>query len=149
MNRGPSRPGKVRISPPSTTNMSEAMRALIIRAPYVDWILDGKKAWELRGGATKLRGRIGLIEKGAGVVVGTCELVRVHGPLTRAALRTNAAKMNASPDEFDGDLYYGDHTYAWELAAPRRLPRPVRYEHPAGAVIWVKLTDEVRAQVGE
>ena len=31
------------------------MRGLIIRDPFVTWILDGEKTWELRGKATQVR----------------------------------------------------------------------------------------------
>ena len=56
-------------------------RALLIREPFVSWILSGKKTWELRGSATKIRGRIALVASGSGTVVGTCDLVDVRGPL--------------------------------------------------------------------
>lgn len=39
-------------------------RGLIIRKPWIDYILDGTKVWELRSTRTKIRGEIGLIEAG-------------------------------------------------------------------------------------
>ena len=45
-------------------------------------------------------------------------------------------------------VVYGNHTYAWVLTAVRRFHTPVRYRHPSGAVIWVKLTSRVTTKVG-
>lgn len=115
------------------------MNGLVIRDPFVTWILEGKKIWEIRGSGTKIRGRIALIKGGSGHVVGTCDLVDVVGPLDLAALRKNGAKINREPREIT-DLYYAN-TYAWVLSAAKALPKPLPYEHKSGAVIWVKLSD--------
>jgi hypothetical protein len=79
--------------------VGEIGRGLLIRDPYVSWILDGRKTWEIRGAATAIRGRIALIKAGSGTVVGTCELVDVIGPITLAALKRNARKLARSPSE--------------------------------------------------
>lgn len=125
----------------------DELRGLVVREPYVDWIVDGEKTWELRGSATKVRGPIALIAGGTGTVVGTCELRDSIGPLTVEDLRKNARKLNQRPSDFHEPLYY-TRTYAWVLANARRLPKPVSYEHPSGAVIWVKLDGRVRRAVG-
>jgi hypothetical protein len=44
------------------------MSGLLIREPYIDWILNGPKIWEIRGSRTTKRGRIGLIQSGTGQV---------------------------------------------------------------------------------
>ena len=49
-------------------------RALIIRQPWIGKILDGSKTWEMRGRPTSIRGRIGLIEQGSGMIVGEATL---------------------------------------------------------------------------
>jgi hypothetical protein len=131
-----------------TRSIKTERRGLVIRKPYVDWILAGKKTWEIRGSATKVRGRIALIAGGTGTVVGTCELVDVRGPLKSADLKANARKLNVTQAEMSGPRYYGDHTYAWVLTAIRRLRTPIRYRHPSGAVIWVTLTSGVATKVG-
>lgn len=125
------------------------LRGLVIRAPFVDWILDGLKSWELRGSATHVRGTIALIAAGSGTVVGTCDLVECLGPLRVDDLRRNAGKLNRRADDFAAPLHYGENTHAWVLSRPRRLPRPVRYVHPAGAVIWVRLGREVAARIAD
>ena len=48
------------------------MRALLIRHPHIDLILDGKKIWEIRGSRTSVRGTIALVPSGSGTVVGVC-----------------------------------------------------------------------------
>jgi len=123
------------------------LKGLIIRAPYVHWILDGLKTWEMRGSSTKVRGPIALIEGGSGTVVGACDLIEVVGPLTVAELRANAKKLNHEPSEITGPLYYGNHTYAWVLSNAVRLKKPVPYAHPSGAVIWVKLGEDVGRRI--
>ena len=50
-------------------------RGLIIDAPWIDHILEGRKDWEMRSQATSVRGWIGLIRKGSGQVVGIARLV--------------------------------------------------------------------------
>lgn len=55
------------------------MRALIIREPWIELILSGRKTWEIRGTATSVRGRIGLIRARSGLIVGTPEFVGCEG----------------------------------------------------------------------
>ncbi|MEC7583714.1 MAG: ASCH domain-containing protein [Planctomycetota bacterium] len=54
------------------------MKGLLVKQPWIDKILSGKKTWELRGSATRNLGKIALLESGSGLVVGTCDLVAVH-----------------------------------------------------------------------
>lgn len=125
-------------------------RGIIIRAPFVDWILDGKKTWELRSRRASVRGPIALIEGGTGTVVGTCELVDCLGPLTRDEFLAGAEHINAARAVLAADRWEPDDppVYAWVLAKARRLPKPVPYEHPRGAVIWVTLDDDVCRRIG-
>jgi hypothetical protein len=52
------------------------MKGLIIKEPWISLILSRKKTWELRSRDTRVRGRIALIRKGSGTVIGVAELVR-------------------------------------------------------------------------
>ena len=115
------------------------MNGLIIRSPWVEMILDGQKTWEIRGRATHVRGPIALIRGGSGLVVGTCELVDVVGPFTLADLRDNAGKAGLQPGEPTALPY--KTTYAWVLRNAKKFSSPRPYEHPSGAVIWVRLPD--------
>jgi hypothetical protein len=68
------------------------LRALLIRRPFIDMILDGKKSWEIRGSRTGIRETIGLIASWSGTVVGLCDLVDCTGPLKAEVFRKNAAQ---------------------------------------------------------
>ena len=109
-------------------------RALIIRQPWIDMILNGEKTWEMRSKPTKIRGRIGLIEQGTGLIVGECNLDDVA----------------ESVDNFN--IGYGQHLhkvddldllekwkYPWVLSGAQRYEKPIPYKHPRGAVTWVKI----------
>jgi len=120
------------------------LNAVPIRTPFVDWILEGKKTWEIRSRSTNIRGRVGLIRSKSLTVVGTCEIVEVIGPLTEQDIRRNArAKMNMRP----GDAYHCEGAFAWVLVDVRRLVSPVPYKHPSGAVTWVKLDGRTASRV--
>jgi hypothetical protein len=111
---------------------------LAIRKEPLDKILAETKTWEIRGKATARRGPIALIESKSGHVIGTCAVVDVVGPLTLAELQRNARRTGFQPSE----LPYAT-TYAWIVRDARRLPKPVPYRHPSGAVIWVRLEASV------
>lgn len=113
-------------------------RGLLIGQPFADWVVDGKKTWEIRGRATKVRGRVAIIASGTGTVIGTCEFCDVEGPLTLKDLRSNPRKRNLRTSRV-AELPYSDHTYAWVLRSAMRLRKAVPYDHPQGTIIWVKL----------
>ena len=92
-------------------------RGLLIRTPYVDRILDGRKTWEIRGSRTAVRGPIALIRSKSGQIVGQCELVDVQGPLSLADLRKNARKAGFAVREIRKLPY--SKTYAWVLRRAR------------------------------
>ncbi len=108
-------------------------RALIVRKEWLDKIFDEGKVWEMRSSRTKVRGRIGLIESGSGLIVGEAHL------------------FWCSPDPIEKDpKYIKQHKvedldlldkwkYAWFLRDIKRYEKPIPYNHPQGAVIWVKL----------
>lgn len=125
--------------------MNEPLRALLIRRPWIDMILDGKKTWEVRGSRTSVEGQIALVESGSGTVVGVCDLVDCIGPLTANQFRKNATKAGMRPSETS--LGYYRQTFAWVVKNARRLDRPVPYKHPSGAVIWVRLDPSVEKKV--
>lgn len=128
--------------------MSEPVtRALLIRHPWIDMILDGKKTWEIRGSKIALRGVIGLIPSRSGTVAGVCEVVDCIGPLSAGEFRKNAKKAGMRPSE--AELGWYRNTYAWVLTNPRYLKRPVPYKHPSGAVIWVSLNSRTQRAIQE
>jgi ASCH domain len=111
-------------------------RGLIIRGFWLEMILSGKKSWEMRSTPTKIRGRIGLIEKGTGLIVGEVDLI------------DSLPALNLH-DYFDYTpnhrIIYGDNAsqkwrYPWVLRGAERYVAPKKYKHPKGAVVWVDLT---------
>jgi hypothetical protein len=115
-------------------------RALIIRPEPLEKVFAGTKTWEIRNMSTNIRGTIGLIASRSGLVLGTCELVDVIGPLRYSEFRDNARKWGGR----GSDVGRADHLqhYAWVLRNPRRFRTPIPYRHPSGAIIWVKLMAE-------
>lgn len=117
------------------------MKGLMLREEWLELILSGRKTWEIRGRATAERGRIALLASGTGLVVGTCEILDVVGPLTLRELRANVSRLG-DPGGTVARLPYAK-TFAWVVGKPQRLLKPVPYRHPRGAVVWVRLTPAV------
>jgi hypothetical protein len=121
-------------------------RGLLIRDPYISDILQGRKRWELRSFATRIRGPIGLIKSTSGHVFGECVLRECIGPLDLDVLLHSSEigphdmgeiqRVGALPYANDGHSC----TYAWVLEDVRLYPEPIPYRHPSGAVIFVDLT---------
>lgn len=112
-------------------------KGLIVREPWISAILNGRKTWELRGSATRVRGRIGLIASGSGNVVGEIDVVGVRGPLTLSELLVNEVSHLVAIGRSSPIRY--KKVYAWVMANPHRYEEPVPYSHRQGAVIWVNL----------
>ena len=110
------------------------MKGLIIKQPWIDYILNGDKIWEIRGCKTKIRGKIELIQSGSGLVVGCCEIVDCV-QLSLEEYKTNIKKHCVRNTEI---LPY-NKTFAWVLKNPTRYKNPKKYKHPKGAIIWVNL----------
>lgn len=135
LNQDEAFPGQLGFEPPA--------RGLVVREPWISMLLDGTKTWELRGGATRITGRIGLIASGTGLVVGEAILAGCRGPLSRGDLAEAVARHRVGFDWENCDLPYRN-VYAWEMEVARRYPVPLSYRHPQGAVIWVGLENAIR-----
>jgi hypothetical protein len=101
-------------------------------------ILGGLKPWEIRASDTKVRGQICLIESGSGEIKGTVNLVDVKN-LTQWDLLEYHEKHRV----YDLDEVPYCQPRAWVFADAYRLPNPIPYKHPQGAVIWVNLPDDI------
>jgi hypothetical protein len=110
------------------------MKALIIKKPWIDRILDGKKTWEIRGCRTNIRGQIELIQSGSGLVVGSCKIIDCK-ELTLEDYKNNIDKHNIQ----DVTTLPYKSTYAWVIKDAKRFETPKKYKHPQGAIIWVNL----------
>lgn len=116
-------------------------RGLVIQQPWVGMIADGKKSWEMRTRQTRLRGWIALLEQGSGQIVGVAYL-----KASLPKLRLNVHHLHYRNHRVKPDLskksYAGKYLFPWVLHKAIRLPKPMKYKHPNGAVTWVKLSNE-------
>lgn len=110
------------------------MKGLVIKSPYIDLILNGKKKWEIRGSNTNIRGRIALIKSGSGKIFGEVELVDCF-EITLDQYNKYCEELYGKKEEL---LPY-KKTYAWVVCNPVMYEEPKSYKHPLGAVIWVNL----------
>ena len=109
-------------------------RALIIKKIHLDKIFDKGKVWEMRSTKTSIRGRVGLIQSGSGLIVGEVNIIGCFEPPMLLAI-ADSYKFH-----YVDDLeLLTKWKYAWVLSEARRYDNPVPYKHPRGAVIWVKL----------
>lgn len=110
------------------------MKALIIKRPWIDYILDGNKTWEIRGNNTKIRGEIELIQSGSGLVVVKCKIV----DCIELDLQTYQQSSYIHCIKNTDVLPY-ERTYAWVITDAIRYDTPRKYKRPNGAIIWVNL----------
>ncbi|MCL6729805.1 hypothetical protein [Sphingomonas hankyongi] len=115
-----------------------ALKGLVIDRPWIGMILAGDKIWEVRSRGTAVRGRIALIEKGTGTVVGLATLADSLPALAPEQMQAHFAKHRIPPAKVaePGFRWFTP----WVLTDVRRLDRPVPYRHPSGAVTWVNLS---------
>ncbi len=113
--------------------------ALIVDEPWISKILSGEKTWEMRSRSTSIRGRIALIRKGSGLIVGAVDIVEVLD------FNQNRDVLAMYKEEHCIDYANKDHEFlqkydvAWVLANAEEYTDPIPYKHPQGAVIWVKI----------
>ncbi len=108
-------------------------RALIIKKEHLDKIFDDGKVWEMRTTKTSITGRIGLIESGTGLIIGEATLT---GCVDYEIPKTKFFAQYHKIEDLD---LLNKWKYAWILKDSMRYHKPIPYEHPNGAVIWVKL----------
>lgn len=111
------------------------MKALIVKKEWLDKIFDEGKIWEMRTTKTKIRGKIGLIESGTGMIVGEVEVI----DCSEEPLSEDAAKVSIYLHQVENLNLLKKWKYAWVLKDAKRYDKPIPYKHPKGAVIWVNL----------
>lgn len=126
--------------------LTGTMKALIIREPWIEHILAGRKTWEMHSSRTHIRGLIGLIRQGSGMVVGIADLVKSLPRLNAAQLSASRRRHAIPKDEVAAALKRGRH-YPWVLCNARRLKHPVPAGQKPGQVIWVSLSAKVVAAI--
>ncbi|GGC85678.1 hypothetical protein [Chelatococcus reniformis] len=115
-------------------------KGLIIADPWIGYILDGTKDWEMRSSVTSHRGWFGLIRKGTGAVYGVARLTDVGRPLSPVEMMA-AYEHHRIPDHMVRSGEVAKWNTPWVLADVRGLSRPVSYKHKSGAVTWVELDE--------
>lgn len=121
------------------------MKGLLIKSPWIDFILEGKKTWEIRGTNTKIRGPVALIKSGSGKVYGEVTIIDCK-ELTLEEYKTSE-ELHCVKSVDSTQLPY-KKTYAWVLDKPKVYKQAIPYKHPMGAVIWVNLSDSIFDSVG-
>lgn len=116
------------------------MKALIIKQPWIDLILAGKKTIEIRGSKTNTRGPIALIASGTGQVIGTCQ---VDDSINLLECQNIADIVVKSCVDEKTLMEFYKKPNGWVLSNAKRLKIPVKYKHPMGAIIWVTLENSV------
>jgi hypothetical protein len=122
------------------------LKGLIIRSPYIDWILSGEKIWEMRSRRTSYRGQIGLIKKGTGMIVGVTNLIDCLPPLSDKCFAATRNK-HAIPEQMDAAVLEAGWVYPWVFEGSRRLKQPVEAKQKKGQVTWVYLEDGIVAAI--
>lgn len=123
-------------------------KALVVADPWIGYILDGSKTWEMRASGTAHRGWFGLIRKGAGAIYGIARLVDVRAPLTPTQM-IQTMDRHRIPSDLIASGQVTRWNTPWVLADVRRLDEPVPYRHPSGAVTWVTLDDDVALEIAD
>ncbi|RWD48639.1 MAG: ASCH domain-containing protein [Mesorhizobium sp.] len=116
-------------------------KGLIIADPWIGYLLDGSKTWEMRSSATSHRGWFGIIRKGTGAVYGVAKLAEVGMPLSPADMIATFERHRI-PEHMIRSGEVAKWNVPWKLSDVRRLDRPVPYRHKSGAVTWVELNEQ-------
>ena len=113
------------------------MDGLIIKKKWLDLIVSGKKTLEIRGSNTKKQNEtIYLLESGTHRVIATAVI--------SATYPISCSDWSEERDRHCVDISYADlkkrykTPYAWVLSKIEPIEDIWYYEHPQGAVIWVK-----------
>lgn len=113
------------------------MDGLIIKKKWLDLIVSGKKTLEIRGSnTTKIDQDIYLLESGTRRVRAICKIYATY-PIS-------CSNWSEEREKHCVDISYRDlknrykNPYAWVLSNIEPMDDILYYEHPQGAVIWVK-----------
>ncbi len=114
-------------------------RALVLREHWCDSILFDQKIWEMRSTKTNYRGVFGLIKSGTGMIVGKAELVDSLDLISLENFLQHAHKHKINRVSIETQKWL----YPWVIADAQPFQKPISYKHPNGAVVWVKLTNDM------
>ena len=118
----------------------EYLRALIVKEPWVTYILKGLKKWEIRKRNTKIRGVIGLVCKGT--LRGFVELVDSI-PMAVSELKDFQQYHLVKYEDLEKYAENRRVLYVWVLENPIKLNKPIEISLPRGAQLWVRIPKRV------
>lgn len=113
-------------------------RALIIKKEWLNRIFDDGKVWEMRSTKTNIRETIGLIEGGSGLIMGEVDLIGCGKRLTEQTAADNLKFHQV--DDLSKLKYW---CYPWILENATRYEKPIHYNHPSGAILWVTVNESI------
>ena len=113
------------------------IKGLIIKEKWLIRMFEDRKLWEIRNSATNIRGKVYLIQSGTKQIVGECKIIDCI-KLDEDTFENNR-HIHTIEKKF-AELSY-NHPYAWiiEKGSAKRYSKPISYNHPSGAIIWVNL----------
>lgn len=117
-------------------------RALIVKKEHLDkFFVDHQmygepKTMEMRSSKTNIRERIQLIESGSGFIVGETTLYDCTEKLS-----IHKCRWLSSQHQVDEIELLEKWCFGWRIKETVKYENPIPYEHPKGAMIWVKVNN--------
>lgn len=126
-------------------------KGLIIADPWIGYILEGSKTWEMRSSGASHRGWFALIWKGTSAIYGVARLTDVGTPLPPEEMIATFERHRI-PEHMIRSGEVAKWNTPWKLTDVRRFNSPIPYRHRNGAVTWVKfdsdIADSITRQLG-
>ena len=121
---------------------------LLIRQPWLDLILSGKKTWKTRSKSTNFRRQIWLAEPGTGLCSGQSVIDDVC-EIEHADFAAYADKHQVRSPEGYAIVDKYASIYAWQLRDVMRFSVQRPFKQRPGAVIWVRHKPATAAEASE
>lgn len=121
-------------------------KGLIIADPWIGYILEGDKTWEMRSRRCSYRGWFSLIRKGTGAVFGVARLVDSGHPLSRDEM-ISAIEKHRIPESEVLSGAVDCWNIPWIISDVTKLDTPIPYRHKNGAVTWVEIAPDVSHRI--
>ncbi|HBF2930476.1 ASCH domain-containing protein [Clostridioides difficile] len=111
------------------------MKCLIVKEKWADLILSGEKTLELRSRNTKVRGTIGIIKSGTGLICGTVDILSSYEITDEEYIELK----NKHKVPYLREQIKYKKIFAWELHNPVKYKDCIKYKHKKGCVIWINI----------
>lgn len=127
---------------------SISMDGLIIKKKWIDKILSGKKTLEIRGSKTQKTNRhVYILESGSQKVRGKCS-ISCCIPIDSEEMWEKLRRWHCVDISYEELLKIYKKPYAWFLENIEAMSDGLYYEHPKGAVIWIKNVEVFERKAG-